>query len=315
MRGWFLYKDLQTVCAEQSNLDLSYLVNTQTMAALYVALVLFYGWACFSANAEDSNNTCPTYYESCLDAYYKLKCKGGAKSGEYIITKPTVQKVYCEMDSTKCGEGGWMRVAELDMTFHGAECPSRLDQGLYGGKKLCGRQRAGCSSVRFNNFGVPYSRVCGYVAAYQDKTPDGFHGKNQKIDSTYLDGISITYGSPRKHIWSLAAGASSGRSKDYNCPCNTGAPDNVPYFVGRDYYCESGNPTTASAGKFFPDDVLWDGKKCTLREVPCCKHPWMPSFHKELGEFTTDTIELRLCHDQPGSDEDVPIESYQFFVR
>jgi len=28
------------------------------------------------------------------------------------------------------------------------------------------------------------------------------------IDEPYLDGISITYGSPRKHIWSCATGLS-----------------------------------------------------------------------------------------------------------
>ena len=209
-----------------------------------------------------------------------------------------------------------MRVAQLDMTFQGSECPAGLKQGLYGGKTLCGSQRVGCSSTFFNNFGVPYTEVCGFVAAYQDGSPDAFHGQNANIDLTYLDGISLTYGSgPRKHIWSLAAGVASGRSLIHDCPCNVGAPDTVPYFVGNDYYCESGNPTPFLRQVFFPDDVLWDRKSCTLKEVPCCKDPWLPYFRKELTELTTDPIELRLCHNQPGSDESTPIESYEFFVR
>ena len=209
-----------------------------------------------------------------------------------------------------------MRVAQLDMTFQGSKCPAGLKQGLYGGKTLCGSQPiAGCSSTFFNNFGVPYSEVCGFVVAYQDGSPDAFQIKSEDIDSAYLDGISITYGSrPRKHIWSLAAGVASGRSLEYDCPCNVGAPDTVPYFVGHDYYCESGNPTRDTRQQFFPD-VLWDGKSCTLNEVPCCKDPWLPYFRKELGGLSTDPIELRICHHQPGSDEDVPIESYEFFVR
>ena len=91
------------------------------------------------------------------------------------------------------------------------------------------------------------------VGLYQDGSPDAFHGKLAKIDSTYLDGISLTYGSnPRKHIWSLATGDVSGRSLIYDCPCNVGAPDTVPYFVGHDYYCESGNPTCVTSYQFSP---------------------------------------------------------------
>ena len=207
-----------------------------------------------------------------------------------------------------------MRVAQLDMTKY-AHCPSGLTEGMYGSKKLCGSRIVGCSSTHFNTLGVPYTEVCGFVAAYQDKTPDGFRGKGAKIDSTYLDGISLTYGSPRKHIWSLAAGLRSGVNSVLDCPCNTGGADTVPTFVSSDYYCESGNPTTGIAYKFYSNDVLWDGKMCTLREPPCCKCPWLPYFHKTIGEVTTSSIELRLCHDEAFANEDIPIESYEFFVR
>ena len=206
-----------------------------------------------------------------------------------------------------------MRVAQLDMTVQ-EECPSGLTLGSYGGKSLCGSQRAGCSSVFINTYGVPYTEVCGYVAAYQDKTADGFRGKAANINLPYLDGISITRGRPRKHIWSLAAGLTSGGSGALDCPCNTGAPDTVPFFVGHDYYCESGNPTAVAKYVFFPD-VLWNGKGCTLKEVPCCKDPWMPYFRKDIGEVSTEGIELRLCHDELGVNEDIPIESYEFFIR
>ena len=207
-----------------------------------------------------------------------------------------------------------MRVAQLDMTTY-ADCPSGLTQGTYGTKKLCGSRIIGCSSTVFNTLGVPYTEVCGFVAAYQYKTPDAFRGTGALIDSTYLDGISLTYGSPRKHIWSLAAGLRSGVNSALDCPCNTGGVNTVPTFVGKDYYCESGNPTATYEFIFYPNDVLWDGKKCTLREPPCCKSPWLPYFRKNIGEVTTSSIELRLCHDEAFANEDVPIESYKFFVR
>ncbi len=32
----------------------------------------------------------------------------------------------------------------------------------------------------------------------------------------------------------------------YSCPCQTGSQQskNIPYFIGNDYYCESGNPVS-----------------------------------------------------------------------
>ena len=153
------------------------------------------------------------------------------------------------------------------------------------------------------------------MAGYQYKTPDAFRGKSAKIDSTYLDGISITHGSkPRKHIWSYPAGYSSGGTIQASaCPCNQGNIDTVPTFAKNNWYCESGNPTPNTIWKFFPNDVLWDGKECTLKEPPCCQAPTMPYFKADVDGVSTDPIELRVCHDEGA--EDVPLESYRFFVR
>ena len=43
---------------------------------------------------------------------------------------------------------------------------------------------------------------------------------SRSLDGVYVDGISITYGNPRKHVWTYAVGSSD----DYNytqtnCPC------------------------------------------------------------------------------------------------
>ena len=85
-----------------------------------------------------------------------------------------------------------MRVAQLDMTKY-ANCPSGFMEGMYGSKKLCGSQIVGCSSTHFNTLGVPYTEVCEFVVAFQCKIPDAFRGMGAKIDSTYLDGLSLTY--------------------------------------------------------------------------------------------------------------------------
>ena len=61
---------------------------------------------------------------------------------------------------------------------------------------------------------------------------------NQTINMPCVDGVSITHGSPRSHIWSLAADRDE-PVKD--CPCEAGG-ESAPPFVGDNliYYCNLG---------------------------------------------------------------------------
>ena len=69
---------------------------------------------------------------------------------------------------------------------------------------------AGCYSAHFTTHNIPYSRVCGMAVGYQKGSPDGlasFHHSSRSINGPYVDGVSITYGSPtREHIWTYAIG-------------------------------------------------------------------------------------------------------------
>uniref|UniRef100_A0A1X7U8N5 Uncharacterized protein n=1 Tax=Amphimedon queenslandica TaxID=400682 RepID=A0A1X7U8N5_AMPQE len=58
------------------------------------------------------------------------------------------------------------------------------------------------------------------------------------IYSAYIDGISLTHGNPRKHIWSLISGNSDVAIS--KCPCASNNLKSVPAFIGFHYYCESG---------------------------------------------------------------------------
>ena len=65
----------------------------------------------------------------------------------------------------------------------------------------------------------------------------------------YVDGVSVTYGDLRKHIWTFASGISETIVAAFptrSCPCTlngTGIqPQQPPAFVGDNYFCESGNP-------------------------------------------------------------------------
>lgn len=60
----------------------------------------------------------------------------------------------------------------------------------------------------------------------------------------YVDGVSITYGTPREHIWTYAIG-NTDKSNFLprfatNCPCSQFPGHLPPSFVGTNYYCESG---------------------------------------------------------------------------
>ena len=94
---------------------------------------------------------------------------------------------------------------------------------------------------------------------------DAFHGLRD-INSNYVDGMYITYGSPRKHIWTYAVGLSDDNNYNgnYNCPCAKYPGPAPPSFVGDHYYCESGN--TGKHEYTFYNDTLWEqiNAPCTL---------------------------------------------------
>ena len=65
----------------------------------------------------------------------------------------------------------------------------------------------------FQTFGM-YSQVCGYARAYASQgDPDAFANPTEmartaSLSGNYVDGVSITYGTPPTHIWTYATGAS-----------------------------------------------------------------------------------------------------------
>ena len=83
------------------------------------------------------------------------------------------------------------------------------------------------------------------VVGYQKRSTNAFLTFSGKtlIDEPYVDGISITYGSPRKHVWSYAAGLSESYSRDQiaTCPCSWRGGTRAPSFVRNHHYCESGS--------------------------------------------------------------------------
>ena len=100
-----------------------------------------------------------------------------------------------------------MRVGELDMTNNSTQCPSGLRKRTDFNIFTCTRNSnsEGCSSVTLYTSNIHYSRVCGKIKAYQFGSTDAFGINPDNIDSYYVDGVGLTRGSPRQHIWSICS--------------------------------------------------------------------------------------------------------------
>ena len=210
-----------------------------------------------------------------------------------------------------------MRVADINMTRPNENCPAGFTKVTSSGKTMCGGQGAGCISTTFSSHGIEYSRVCGRINGYQYYTTDAFQNyitNGGSIDSVFVDGIVLTHGSPRQHIWTFAAGYNQYRSDSSGCPCNSDSySHSLPPYVGNDYFCDSGHRyNTRPAQNYLTNDPLWDGAGCVSGS--CCTFHSPPWFCKTLSHHTTDDIELRLCLDQALDDEAVALELIDLYI-
>ena len=215
-----------------------------------------------------------------------------------------------------------MRVADIDMTRHKENCPAGFRLVTSSGKRMCGRTGVGCVGTAFSSRGIEYSRVCGRVIGYQFGRVNAFspyyHQTHTTLGSPFLDGVVLTYGSPRCHIWSFAAAHNHGVSDRHGCPCSTSGiyTGTVPKaLIGNDYFCDTGlHYTLFPELIYYVNDPLWDGAGCHEGNT-CCEFNSPPWFCKDLPQPTTDDIELRICGDQDIDNEDIPIEMVEIYVQ
>uniref|UniRef100_A0A1X7VI78 Fibrinogen C-terminal domain-containing protein n=1 Tax=Amphimedon queenslandica TaxID=400682 RepID=A0A1X7VI78_AMPQE len=262
----------------------------------------------FSTSCKQINNLLPT-----------------SPSGNYILASAngsTTYTAYCNMEELCGSGGGWTRLAYLDMSDSTVNCPSGFRLYQSGGVRACGRpvtSSGSCVSVQFPSNGISYSQVCGRVTGYQYASPDAVYsgGSNHNnLNSYYVDGVSITRGSPRQHVWTLMAGLNGAQYPLYTCPCADDSTQQVQSFVGDHYYCETAIFSGAYQQQLYASDPLWDGQGCVSGETACCNVSGIPWFHRDYGNTTTtDYIELRVCGDEGTSNEDVPVSYYEIYVQ
>ena len=248
-----------------------------------------------------------TQFPTSPSGYYALASDNG--SAKY--------SAYCNMEEL-CGSRGWTRLAYLNMSNATVNCPSGFKLYQSGGVRACGRPSTSygsCASVQFPSNGIRYSQICGRVVGYQygETTATYSNRHSVNINSYYVDGVSITRGSPRQHVWTLMAGYTEINTASHTCPCNTGITVPLQSFIGNNYFCESGNMLSSTSSQLYSSDPLWDGHNCRNNEVACCSAPGIPWFHRDYGSTTsTDYIELRVC---AYSNADAPVRDYEIYVK
>ena len=152
-------------------------------------------------------------------------------------------------------------------------------------------------TAHFNTRGVSFQHICGQTKSYQKGTPDAFDGKSAKgIDEIFVDGISITLGSPQQHIWTY----SGAHKADIPCPCAPSPGANPSTFVKSNYYCESGTNVSPSHNSFYLSDPLWDGWDSPSKSG-CCAQLGMPWFYRRTPVPLRESIEVQICKDEPYS--------------
>ncbi len=288
-------------CCNESNLGLSIIKHKDdaTISIVMCPSILPVNCPNYSSCVEIS-----LLYPNSVSGYYNVSLYNGS-----------MIEVYCDMKGDHCdGEGGWTRIAYINTTLPNPTCPeglaldnASLDHGVC---KKSGSD-LGCNSVYYSSNGYQYTQVCGQARGYSNHA-HAFHYYNTQgfaLNSSYVDGVSITRGDPRQHIWTYAAGDNAFQYSFeyiYDCPCNNESTALVPLFVGNDYYCEG-----TYYGSF--SDALWDGTDCDDIEEACCQRPYMPWFLKQIGEETSDDIEVRLCY--YSGDSLVTIDILEIFVK
>ena len=258
--------------------------------------------------------------KSCDDIYQNNKASRGVSRLYWVTTVSGTHQVYCNME-LQCGghKGGWTRIAQFD-TSQGDSCPPECTLITTPGdnpKNVC---RSGdtneCHSTIFTTYNISFYKICGQVRGYQKGNTNAFDSSVESIDDHYVDGVSVTLGNPRKHVWTYAIGISDSGSSTtaHYCPCAATRGSNPPLFVGDHYYCESGDTGGDTASAYYTTDPVWDGLDCSI-SVDCCANPDMPWFLRQFAKAQETFIEARICRNENFSNEGTLVESMELYIQ
>ena len=243
----------------------------------------------------------------------------------HSLISNSVQLELSRYGACDCGSPGWIRAAYLNMSvlYPLPYCPSGWQLRYY--PRSCARPLNAdwntCYPVTFPVQGIQYSQVCGRIIGYQIGLTGAFIvSEGRTIDDRYVDGVSLTYGNPRQHIWTFASAIDEyPHFSDSKCRCSNVTerrPINIPSFVGNDYFCETGVPPgqRVASSLFYHNDPLWDGQTCGPTST-CCTFNKPPWFCKQLPQSTNADLEVRLCSAGLASVTNTAVELIEIYVK
>ena len=284
------------------------------------------------AVAQAANTMLPLNYPALQGDGNQTCSSEELRNGVYDATRSLLQQSVVPLLQTTnqnfiCGGSGWRRVAYLNMSNPSQQCPS-VWQEITTPYRVCGKRSASpsCEGLNYTTGSEQYSQICGRIVGFQSGIPQAFRGSGRSINTFYVDGVSVTHGSPRQHVWTFAAGFDElsyhpyGYATSGPCPCVTGSTnaDNIPSFVGHNYFCETGLHRYGGGNSFWSHgDPLWDGQECGPTSA-CCLFNSPPWFNVTLSVPTTDDIEVRICGDNGNfghSAENTPIQLMELYVK
>ena len=187
------------------------------MAVIFlILLIATFQLATAAAAQQESTTTIPTIV---LNGSNKEAClsKDEVENALLEVTMNTMAIVKNYRTIPECGDGLWYRVAYLNMSDPLQQCPTAWSLYNVSEVRACSRPATSGASCpgTFYPTGRQYSKVCGRVTGYQVATPGAFriiylNTLPSSLDDIYVDGVSVTNGSPRTHIWTFAAGVTEG---------------------------------------------------------------------------------------------------------
>ena len=223
-----------------------------------------------------------------------------------------------------CGVSGWRKVVSVYASS--GECPNnfRLDsvgrgirvcRGDTGARPLTAGSRV--HRTTFNVSGLSFTKVAGFVEAYQFGSPDAF---SREETHGGIDGITFSYGnsSSQYFLWAYAAGgADKNNDSEGNCPCSTVPGDAAPSKFGSYHYCDTANSGNTSQHRWFARKYLWNGLGCPTTST-CCNNPNLPYFCRTDLDLqktrNADRFAMTMRLSAPSFLEDIGILKLEIYV-
>ncbi|MBA3453244.1 MAG: hypothetical protein H0T42_09150 [Deltaproteobacteria bacterium] len=210
--------------------------------------------------------------------------------------------------------GGWTNALDFDGVRDPCPAPWEADPTSFGLCIVPGTV-LGVAGVVIPSPLASYREAMATATGFQRGSTDAFEPPLATLDNAYVDGLSITSGSPRQHVATFAAGHGAidacPTPTGCNCPCDGGEP--APAFVpSGSFRCEPGSLVTLTPGMLSRPDPLFDGAEVT---AACAAEARSEPIRTTLPAPTSANLEARLMRDEPAQGEGIALYRCAVWVR